>query len=169
MVGWYSRDMTCGCVRLQAHMPRISRCPARIQPCWELPSSPLLSAVRLLCCRLYLSLFLVLPHDPRLRHFGLPLSVKCLAAYLRPSPILRSCAAEVHLHHGFTCGMTRLPTLACFFVVSGLSLILGQSHLDTLVTNKDLAPFLALAKAVRNGAVYGAKVRFPHALVYVIR
>ncbi|KAG2415649.1 hypothetical protein HFD88_006840 [Aspergillus terreus] len=41
------------------------------------------------------------------------------------------------------------------------------SHLDTLVTNKDLAPFLALAKAVRNGAVYGAKVRFPHALVMI--
>ncbi|KAF9894299.1 hypothetical protein FE257_007802 [Aspergillus nanangensis] len=42
-----------------------------------------------------------------------------------------------------------------------------MSRLDTVVTNPDLAPFLALAKAVRNGAVYGAKVRFPHALVMI--
>ena len=41
-----------------------------------------------------------------------------------------------------------------------------QSRLDSLVTNPDLAPLLALVKGVRNGAVYGAKVRFPHALVY---
>ncbi|KAE8151069.1 peroxisomal membrane protein 4 [Aspergillus avenaceus] len=41
------------------------------------------------------------------------------------------------------------------------------ARLDTIVTNPDLAPFLALAKAVRNGAVYGAKVRFPHALVMI--
>lgn len=40
-----------------------------------------------------------------------------------------------------------------------------QSRLDALVTNPDLAPLLSLAKGVRNGAVYGAKVRFPHALV----
>ncbi|KAB8077856.1 putative peroxisomal membrane protein [Aspergillus leporis] len=42
-----------------------------------------------------------------------------------------------------------------------------MSRLDVLVTNPDLAPFLALAKGVRNGAVYGAKVRFPHALVMI--
>ena len=42
-----------------------------------------------------------------------------------------------------------------------------QSRLDALVTNADLAPLLSLVKGIRNGAVYGAKVRFPHALVYV--
>ncbi|GAB1203513.1 hypothetical protein APSETT445_002148 [Aspergillus pseudonomiae] len=41
-----------------------------------------------------------------------------------------------------------------------------MSRLDTIVTNPDLAPILALVKTVRNGAVYGAKVRFPHALVF---
>ncbi|KAL3438670.1 Tim17/Tim22/Tim23/Pmp24 family-domain-containing protein [Aspergillus tetrazonus] len=39
------------------------------------------------------------------------------------------------------------------------------SRLDALVTNADLAPLLSLVKGIRNGAVYGAKVRFPHALV----
>ncbi|RDW81721.1 Tim17/Tim22/Tim23/Pmp24 family protein [Aspergillus mulundensis] len=39
------------------------------------------------------------------------------------------------------------------------------SRLDALVTNPDLAPLLSLVKGIRNGAVYGAKVRFPHALV----
>ncbi|BCS03759.1 Tim17/Tim22/Tim23/Pmp24 family protein [Aspergillus luchuensis] len=42
-----------------------------------------------------------------------------------------------------------------------------MSRLDSLVTNPDLAPLLALVKGVRNGAVYGAKVRFPHALVMI--
>ncbi|KAI9373200.1 Tim17/Tim22/Tim23/Pmp24 family-domain-containing protein [Aspergillus egyptiacus] len=40
-------------------------------------------------------------------------------------------------------------------------------RLDTLVTNPDLAPLLSLVKGIRNGAVYGAKVRFPHALVMI--
>ncbi|THC91662.1 hypothetical protein EYZ11_008882 [Aspergillus tanneri] len=43
-----------------------------------------------------------------------------------------------------------------------------QSGLDTLVTKPELAPLLSLAKGVRNGAVYGAKVRFPHALVMIL-
>ncbi|PWY89327.1 peroxisomal membrane protein 4 [Aspergillus heteromorphus CBS 117.55] len=42
-----------------------------------------------------------------------------------------------------------------------------MSSLDTLVTNPDLAPLLSLFKGIRNGAVYGAKVRFPHALVMI--
>ncbi|KAH8433702.1 Tim17/Tim22/Tim23/Pmp24 family protein [Aspergillus melleus] len=41
------------------------------------------------------------------------------------------------------------------------------TRLDALVTNPDFAPLLSLAKGVRNGAVYGAKVRFPHALVMI--
>ncbi|KAA8642274.1 Tim17/Tim22/Tim23/Pmp24 family protein [Aspergillus tanneri] len=43
-----------------------------------------------------------------------------------------------------------------------------MSGLDTLVTKPELAPLLSLAKGVRNGAVYGAKVRFPHALVMIL-
>lgn len=42
-----------------------------------------------------------------------------------------------------------------------------QSRLDSLVLNPELAPLLSLVKGARNGIVYGSKVRFPHALVYV--
>ena len=42
-----------------------------------------------------------------------------------------------------------------------------QARLDTLVVNPDFAPLLSLVKGARNGVVYGSKVRFPHALVYV--
>lgn len=42
-----------------------------------------------------------------------------------------------------------------------------QTRLDALVVNPDLAPLLSLVKGARNGIVYGSKVRFPHALVYV--
>lgn len=41
------------------------------------------------------------------------------------------------------------------------------SHLDTIALDPDLAPLLALLKSIRNGLVYGAKVRFPHALVMI--
>jgi len=37
----------------------------------------------------------------------------------------------------------------------------------SVITDPDLQPLLAIVKAARNGAVYGAKVRFPHALVMV--
>jgi peroxisomal membrane protein 4 len=36
-----------------------------------------------------------------------------------------------------------------------------------LLLDPSLQPLLAIVKAARNGAVYGAKVRFPHALVMV--
>ena len=48
-----------------------------------------------------------------------------------------------------------------------LIILVLQSHLDAIVLDPDLQPLLALLKGVRNGIVYGAKVRFPHALVYV--
>jgi len=38
---------------------------------------------------------------------------------------------------------------------------------NSIILNPQYAEYLALIKAARNGAVYGAKVRFPHALVYV--
>jgi peroxisomal membrane protein 4 len=41
----------------------------------------------------------------------------------------------------------------------------NQDAVNQIVTNPDLAPLLAIVKGARNGAVYGAKVRFPHALV----
>jgi peroxisomal membrane protein 4 len=34
-----------------------------------------------------------------------------------------------------------------------------------IFANDDLRPLLAIVKGFRNGAVYGAKIRFPHALV----
>lgn len=43
--------------------------------------------------------------------------------------------------------------------------MLQQDTLDAIALNPNLKPLLVLLKAARNGAVYGAKVRFPHALV----
>lgn len=43
-----------------------------------------------------------------------------------------------------------------------------KDQLENIILNPDLAPLLAVLKAARNGAVYGAKVRFPHALVMVM-
>jgi len=43
-----------------------------------------------------------------------------------------------------------------------------RDHAEAIILNPDLAPILAILKAARNGAVYGAKVRFPHALVMVV-
>ncbi|KAE8442667.1 hypothetical protein EG329_002965 [Mollisiaceae sp. DMI_Dod_QoI] len=37
--------------------------------------------------------------------------------------------------------------------------------LESVILNPKYADYLAIVKAARNGAVYGAKVRFPHALV----
>ncbi|KAJ9205745.1 hypothetical protein DTO166G4_4640 [Paecilomyces variotii] len=42
-----------------------------------------------------------------------------------------------------------------------------MERLNSIVLDPDLAPFLAIIKGARNGAVYGAKVRFPHALVMI--
>jgi len=42
-----------------------------------------------------------------------------------------------------------------------------KESVESIILNPDLAPLLAILKAARNGAVYGAKVRFPHALVMV--
>ena len=46
--------------------------------------------------------------------------------------------------------------------------LIGQDSVNRLVCNPDYAEFLAILKAARNGAVYGAKIRAPHALVYVL-
>lgn len=40
-----------------------------------------------------------------------------------------------------------------------------QEALNSIILDPQYADYLALVKAARNGAVYGAKVRFPHALV----
>ena len=50
---------------------------------------------------------------------------------------------------------------------AGLTVISPKSRLETLALNPELAPLLSLVKGARNGIVYGSKVRFPHALVYV--
>ncbi|KIV85369.1 hypothetical protein, variant [Exophiala sideris] len=42
-----------------------------------------------------------------------------------------------------------------------------RESIEQVILNPDLQPLLAIVKAARNGAVYGAKVRFPHALVMV--
>ena len=40
-----------------------------------------------------------------------------------------------------------------------------QESIRSLILNPDYAEYLAVLKAARNGAVYGAKIRAPHALV----
>jgi peroxisomal membrane protein 4 len=40
-----------------------------------------------------------------------------------------------------------------------------QRALESVILNPKYADYLAVIKAARNGAMYGAKVRFPHALV----
>jgi hypothetical protein len=44
-----------------------------------------------------------------------------------------------------------------------------ESALDKIVLDPKYHDILSLVKGVRNGVVYGSKVRFPHALVYVAR
>ncbi|RDL38377.1 Peroxisomal membrane protein-like protein [Venustampulla echinocandica] len=43
----------------------------------------------------------------------------------------------------------------------------SQKALEKIILNPKYADYLAVLKAARNGAVYGAKVRFPHALVMI--
>lgn len=52
-------------------------------------------------------------------------------------------------------------------VLSSTNMDALKAQIETLILNPDLAPLLAIVKSARNGAVYGAKVRFPHALVMV--
>jgi peroxisomal membrane protein 4 len=40
--------------------------------------------------------------------------------------------------------------------------------LDRLLHDPDLQEYLAVIKGIRNGLVYGVKIRFPHALVMSI-
>ncbi|KAJ5936725.1 hypothetical protein N7466_003175 [Penicillium verhagenii] len=47
------------------------------------------------------------------------------------------------------------------------TLLSSKTQLDALVLKPELQPLLSLIKGARNGIVYGSKVRFPHALVYV--
>lgn len=42
-----------------------------------------------------------------------------------------------------------------------------EASLEKIVLDPKYHDILMLVKAVRNGIVYGAKIRFPHALVYV--
>ena len=60
----------------------------------------------------------------------------------------------------------RLPPNAFPLRISSLTIPLLQENLDRILLNPQYADYLALIKSARNGAVYGAKVRFPHALVY---
>ena len=52
-------------------------------------------------------------------------------------------------------------------IVPSIFTDIKQDSVESVILNPDLAPLLAILKAARNGAVYGAKVRFPHALVMV--
>ncbi len=43
-----------------------------------------------------------------------------------------------------------------------------KAALEQIVKDPRYHDILSLVKTARNGAVYGTKVRFPHALVYVV-
>lgn len=43
-----------------------------------------------------------------------------------------------------------------------------EAAIQNFITNPAYADYLGLLKGARNGLVYGAKVRFPHALVIAI-
>ncbi|MCJ1408871.1 hypothetical protein MMC19_002948 [Ptychographa xylographoides] len=45
--------------------------------------------------------------------------------------------------------------------------LMACETVNAIILDPQYADFLALVKAARNGVVYGAKVRFPHALVMV--
>jgi len=47
------------------------------------------------------------------------------------------------------------------------SIVSIQKALESIILDPRYADILAVAKAARNGAIYGAKVRFPHALVMI--
>lgn len=44
-----------------------------------------------------------------------------------------------------------------------------QASVERIILDPKYHDLLAVVKGARNGAVYGAKVRFPHALVYDIQ
>ncbi|TVY51042.1 Peroxisomal membrane protein 4 [Lachnellula cervina] len=50
--------------------------------------------------------------------------------------------------------------------MSGVEVV--KKALESIILNPKYADYLAVLKAARNGAVYGAKVRFPHALVMIV-
>ncbi|KAI9731963.1 MAG: hypothetical protein M1834_004414 [Cirrosporium novae-zelandiae] len=50
--------------------------------------------------------------------------------------------------------------------VNRLTILLAQEIANSVLHDPNYAPFLAILKGARNGAVYGTKVRFPHALVF---
>ncbi|KAI6253731.1 hypothetical protein MCOR19_009740 [Pyricularia oryzae] len=43
-----------------------------------------------------------------------------------------------------------------------------QASLERVILNPRYHDLLAVVKGARNGAVYGTKVRFPHALVMIL-
>jgi len=43
-----------------------------------------------------------------------------------------------------------------------------QTTIENIILNPRYADLFAIVKGARNGLVYGARVRFPHALVYVL-
>lgn len=60
-------------------------------------------------------------------------------------------------------GVDRLPSLLQWQLLT-----YAQKHeFEKFILNPKYRPLLVLIKAIRNGLVYGAKVRFPHALVMV--
>lgn len=47
------------------------------------------------------------------------------------------------------------------------SLQAAQASIESVILNPRYHDVLAILKGARNGAVYGTKVRFPHALVMI--
>lgn len=59
------------------------------------------------------------------------------------------------------------PSTAMPACLPRLLTIATQTAIERVVLDPKYHDLLAIVKGARNGAVYGTKVRFPHALVYV--
>lgn len=62
--------------------------------------------------------------------------------------------------------LSRCKTFSSVLIqISNTDLVEGQDVINAIILDPQYAGYLAVLKAARNGAVYGAKVRFLHALV----
>ena len=98
--------------------------------------------------------------DLRIR--SLPTSPSTVPApTFRPLPQYRVLKSVRASHHGRYQG----TDVFLASIQSRLMRLRGQDTINAIILDPGYADYLAILKAARNGAVYGAKVRFPHALV----
>lgn len=78
-------------------------------------------------------------------------------------PLINHCVSSLDRD---STAMDNLVVKRCLHQTQSIDTNNHQSTINKIILDPQNAGLLALVKAARNGAVYGAKVRFPHALVY---